>query len=85
MQEEYATSDMGIIASLLSLNVPVLRKDIQDPTRVVFVFDDNGYIATQASSLYSTNQLFVPAQQFRLQLKLLQSELRHGKSRTTVS
>lgn len=79
MNNEYKTTDLGFVAALIATEINPIQILEDNPKRQIFVFDNVSSRITELYNLYVSNDLFVPAQQYFIQLKLLKAKIRHDQ------
>lgn len=68
--KEFTTTDIGLIAALVTFGLPYIEATVLSPTRVMFKFEDSDMLK-QAVSAYFAGSLKVPANSFYNNIKSL--------------
>lgn len=73
----YETSDLGLAAALISSNIRLVKVDITNPKRAVFIFDKSQFKGSIIDEFWS-GELKVSALRFFENTKVLKSRIYGG-------
>ncbi len=77
VQPQYRTSDLGCVVALAVSGIPFTSLDRSNPSRVIFVFEDNQRLSKVVDQ-YWTGKLLVDAKSYSEQLKGVKARIYNG-------